>query len=248
MIESAAHLVDNILPLTPYRQFVLSFPIPMRYWFQTNRKLFSKVHGILNSEVSLARWATWKRQLSFGGFQEAGGYNPTRDDLPQVYSETSHSVNTLLYFVVAHEIGHILDGTNSLNGGPWLNLSWQRLSERELTPLFDSQFRSNLFFSSCESGFISRDNVRAAYDGLFGKSNFISLYGSRHPADDFAESLAYFVMHEYLQASYLIDTKAGQTFDVMQRLLSPAFSSKYNFIRDFLASPDVIYPRGMVPN
>jgi hypothetical protein len=30
MAETAAHLVDNILPMVPYRQFVISFPIPMR--------------------------------------------------------------------------------------------------------------------------------------------------------------------------------------------------------------------------
>lgn len=45
--EAAAHLVDNILPLVPYRQFVITFPIPMRYWLQTNKKLYSKIHGIV---------------------------------------------------------------------------------------------------------------------------------------------------------------------------------------------------------
>ena len=51
MVESAAHLVDNVLPLAPYRQFVLSFPMPLRYWFQTSGKLFSKVHGIVTSQI-----------------------------------------------------------------------------------------------------------------------------------------------------------------------------------------------------
>ena len=34
----------DFLPLVPYRQMVLSFPIPLRYWMQANRKLFAKVH------------------------------------------------------------------------------------------------------------------------------------------------------------------------------------------------------------
>lgn len=45
--ETAAHLVDNVLPLAPYRQMVLSFPVPLRYWLHTNKKLFSKIHSIV---------------------------------------------------------------------------------------------------------------------------------------------------------------------------------------------------------
>jgi hypothetical protein len=49
--ETAAHLVDNVLPLAPYRQMVLSFPIPLRYWLHTNKKLFSKIHSIVIKEM-----------------------------------------------------------------------------------------------------------------------------------------------------------------------------------------------------
>jgi hypothetical protein len=47
MVESAAHLVDNVLPLLPYRQFVVTFPIPLRYWMQINKGLSSKIHGLV---------------------------------------------------------------------------------------------------------------------------------------------------------------------------------------------------------
>ena len=50
-METAAHLVDNVLPLAPYRQMVLSFPIPLRYWLHTNRNLFSKIHSIVIKEM-----------------------------------------------------------------------------------------------------------------------------------------------------------------------------------------------------
>ena len=49
--EAASHLVDNVLPHTPYRQFVMSFPIAMRYWLQTNKKLFAKIHSIVIKEI-----------------------------------------------------------------------------------------------------------------------------------------------------------------------------------------------------
>jgi hypothetical protein len=47
MAETSAHLIENVLPLVPYRQFVLSFPIPLRYWLNSNRKLFAKIHSIV---------------------------------------------------------------------------------------------------------------------------------------------------------------------------------------------------------
>ncbi|MBP9706552.1 MAG: transposase zinc-binding domain-containing protein [Oligoflexales bacterium] len=52
MTETAAHLVDNVLPYIPYRQFVVSFPIPLRYWLNTNKKLYSKLHSIIIKEIN----------------------------------------------------------------------------------------------------------------------------------------------------------------------------------------------------
>ncbi len=51
MAEAATHLVEHVLPLVPFRQFVVSFPIPLRYWLNTNKKLFAKVHGLVLAEV-----------------------------------------------------------------------------------------------------------------------------------------------------------------------------------------------------
>jgi len=44
--EAALRLLDDILPLAPYRQMVLSFPFPLRFWMQANKKLFSQIHRI----------------------------------------------------------------------------------------------------------------------------------------------------------------------------------------------------------
>lgn len=52
MAEKAYHLIDNILPDAPYRQWVLSLPIPLRFWMATNKKLTSKVHQITSQEIA----------------------------------------------------------------------------------------------------------------------------------------------------------------------------------------------------
>jgi hypothetical protein len=46
MAEKAYHLIDNVLPDTPYRQWVLSLRIPLRFWMAMNEELTSKVHQV----------------------------------------------------------------------------------------------------------------------------------------------------------------------------------------------------------
>ena len=50
-MEAATHLVDHVLPMAPYRQFVVTFPIPMRYWLHSNKVLFAKVYRIIIQEI-----------------------------------------------------------------------------------------------------------------------------------------------------------------------------------------------------
>jgi len=69
MAETRVHFLDNVLPLVPYRQFVISFPMAMRYWLHMNKKLLARVHRIIidlilsrrsltPSKDSVSRWAT----------------------------------------------------------------------------------------------------------------------------------------------------------------------------------------------
>ena len=51
MSETAHHLVENIIPKVPVRQYVLSIPFPLRYWLASNKQLTGKVHKILARTV-----------------------------------------------------------------------------------------------------------------------------------------------------------------------------------------------------
>ena len=52
MVDSAAHLVDEVLPERPIRQRVLSVPYPLRYLFATNPKVMSQVLSIVHRVIS----------------------------------------------------------------------------------------------------------------------------------------------------------------------------------------------------
>jgi hypothetical protein len=49
MADSAALLVDNVLPHQPMRQWVLSVPFPLRFLFASNPKVMSRVLGTVRN-------------------------------------------------------------------------------------------------------------------------------------------------------------------------------------------------------
>ena len=52
MAESAALLVDEVLPETPMRQWVLSFPFPLRFLFASRPEIMGRVLGIVYRVLS----------------------------------------------------------------------------------------------------------------------------------------------------------------------------------------------------
>ena len=52
MAETAAHLVEHVLPKQPIRQWVLSFPYPLRFLFATRPAALSQVLGIVYRAIA----------------------------------------------------------------------------------------------------------------------------------------------------------------------------------------------------
>jgi hypothetical protein len=51
MAQTAAHLVEQVLPWVPTRQWVVSVPIPLRYWMAGSQDLTAKVHTIICTTI-----------------------------------------------------------------------------------------------------------------------------------------------------------------------------------------------------
>ena len=52
MAETAAHLVEQVIPWVPTRQWVVSVPIPLRYWMAASTALMAQVHTIIRRTIS----------------------------------------------------------------------------------------------------------------------------------------------------------------------------------------------------
>jgi hypothetical protein len=265
--------------------------------------------SVLDQNISLTHWSSWKEQLSFGGAKENYKVDP---NLPLISTQSQLPVNDFLYFVVAHEFGHIFDFANSINkfqncpstkgfasgfeslleerdldesmynsGGQkrkmfvsgdnkthglssssderksniekeegenlnceaevnsWTSLTWATIDKP--VRRYDFQERSGLCFYNCEAGSLSRGQVPQVYMSL-ADTSFISTYAATNPWDDFADSLAYFLMDQKLGTTYSLDTRQGDLYDIMAKLNSRVFSKKHYYISEFLKRADIVYP------
>ena len=52
MVESAAHLVDHVFPEVPVRQFVLTFPFPLRFLLAAEPKALTEVLAVVQRGIS----------------------------------------------------------------------------------------------------------------------------------------------------------------------------------------------------
>src|SRR5919198_405788 len=52
MAQMAAHLVECVIPWVPTRQWVVSVPIPLRYWMASSQDLTAKVHTIIRTTIA----------------------------------------------------------------------------------------------------------------------------------------------------------------------------------------------------
>jgi hypothetical protein len=51
MAQMAAHLVEQVLPWVPTRQWVVSVPVPLRYWMAGSQDLTAQVHTIIRATI-----------------------------------------------------------------------------------------------------------------------------------------------------------------------------------------------------
>src|SRR5215813_9900513 len=51
MAQTAAHLMESVVPWVPTRQWGVSVPIPLRYWMAASQELTAKVHTIIHTTI-----------------------------------------------------------------------------------------------------------------------------------------------------------------------------------------------------
>jgi hypothetical protein len=52
MAQTVAHLVECVIPWVPTRQWVVSIPMPLRYWMSSSQALTTKIHTIIRTTIA----------------------------------------------------------------------------------------------------------------------------------------------------------------------------------------------------
>lgn len=205
--------------------------------------------SILDEKPTFSRWATWKEQLPFGGNKVA--YESIAG-LPFVKATHNSNVYGLLFYVMIHEFGHLLDFMNDVNkynddgfdksfeSNPqsFGFLSWRTTTIAKSNEDFPG--RRQLAYYNVETP-ITRDQIIPLFTHFF-ETSFITLYASTNPWDDFAESLAMLLYSQVLNGSFVMDTAQGKSFDLTAKLQLPQFSQKRQYVENFLKRTDLKYP------
>jgi hypothetical protein len=189
-------------------------------------------------------WASWKEQIHFGANPK---YVNVSKNLPVVETSLQSGSSDMLYFLVAHEFGHIFDFTNHLNHDScplgstyvgcakpsWHSFSWD--DKGKPLPQNDFPLRSALCYYFCGNNFIDPSRQDELYQSL-SQTTFLTPYATRFPSEDFADTFAMYTIMSERNANYVIKTQ-NHTYDVVDRLQSPDFDGKRNYIKEFLLNP-----------
>ena len=90
MADTAAHLVEHVLPEQPIRQWVLSFPYPLRFLFATRPAVLTQVLGIVYRAVSTFLVRRAGLRVGAGARTAVSNERPSVNDRGQVVYRLKH--------------------------------------------------------------------------------------------------------------------------------------------------------------
>ena len=203
---------------------------------------------VLNKASSLSSWASWKEQLSFGGSSDSSQISSS---LPVIQAEIPGVYSDFLFFVLSHEMGHILDFANhvrtqgcgsetdcEMDSTGFGHFSWKTLNQ--IRPSSDFSERSRLCFYGCHGQFLDWVVSTSIYKSLY-QAGFISLYSSTNSADDFAESVAFYNISQIPGVKYRVQTPQGESYYPLSEFQSGILAEKNRFIEKLLQRTDLIF-------
>jgi len=212
--------------------------------------------SVLDKNMDLAHWFSWKEQLNFGGEKKPTALS-INTKLPHMKIQLKDkNIFAMVYFIVVHEFGHFFDSSNEVNQfdwescldqdddctskkDSWSNISW--LSNTTTYSFASFPLRESLCYYSCDKDFIKIDSADELYSNL-EKTAFTTTYAATNPWDDFAEAFAFYVTDHDVGMSFDVKLPTGKIFDWGKKLFDPVFYKKLKYLDDFFNRENLKYP------
>ncbi|MGI9380228.1 MAG: hypothetical protein ACR2OW_11305 [Methyloligellaceae bacterium] len=146
---------------------------------------------LLEEKQSLSAWLTWKERLSF----QLPNIENTDIRLPTIRAEAPGAAGRATYYIVAHELAHLIDlsnGISDIRKGDFSRLSWTVRRRYLRSQTLPSNWERPCFYL-CRGNKIKAARAPRVYQAL-RKSAYVSLYATRNPSEDFADTLTIFLL------------------------------------------------------
>lgn len=89
-------------------------------------------------------------------------------------------------------------------------------------------------FYRCDGDKLSMSDIHQVYGNLL-QGGFVSLYASRHPSEDFAETLTYYVMTLQKDLEFELQVGPTKVIDLNSLQKNRLVRQKFDYMRDLLS-------------
>ena len=197
------------------------------------------VQKILEERTSLSEWSTWKERLPF---ELASVPLQRPKNLPSVIADAPGAAGRAVYFIVAHELAHLIDLANNLSNidaADYSRFSW-RVKGRYITRDGLPNGWAWPCYYLCRRPKIDSVKIGGIYRDL-NSSPFASLYATRNPSEDFAETLTYYVMSQRLDLAFRLKLGNKTIRDTNEPVSDKGLQEKLTYMKLLLERPYLIH-------
>jgi len=210
----------------------------------------------MSINVSTGQIVTWKEQR--GVFGQGGGFLKSSAAYPQVSYNLKMSVlkEDGFYYVITHELGHVIDFYNCINSTMWVDgqkpckasqagwagMSWGPHGSLDSgTPLKEAAFyrqKDLCWEGACDPNHLPKLSEALTFYQSIQKSAFITAYSGFDESEDFAESWAWYLALHFKSPNYKVVIPGHATLDMNGMFTSsPLLVEKQKFIDDLWHNP-----------
>lgn len=198
--------------------------------------------GTFVSQPSASQILSWKEQLAYGGSKTF-----LANDSALVQLHYGFKMSTLkadgIFYVLMHEMGHLIDFNNHINSASGFATAWTKLSwQNDSLPLADSTFyrRDDICFYECRKPPLDPSEASKIYSSM-KESAFITSYSSQNSWEDFAENWAWRILENEKSPDYQIEIPGSGIIDMNDVFRTNAkVQAKMRFIDQLWNDPKLV--------
>lgn len=184
----------------------------------------------------LSDWATWKEQLPFK-LDDVGKHITAGQPihLPRITVDAPGKPISSVFFIIVHELAHRIDMDRGLSRFPnskFAKISWRMHKHYIKSAHLPPSWTVPCFYR-CDGNKIPLTEIRNVYRDL-QKGGFVSLYASRHPSEDFAETMTYYVLALQKDLQFRLSIGNTKLMDLQSMQNSPLIREKFDYMKELI--------------